>query len=87
MDFDGANYGYQLVDKATGEIKKFGETISPRTRYSDKFLTENGLQLQVVTYGSKQEVHAWQHDMITQYFNENGGIFPESLPSLNKSFW
>jgi hypothetical protein len=87
LDYDGVNYGYKLVDTITGEIKKFGETVSPRTRYTDKFLNENNMQLQLVTYGPKQAVHDWQHDMITEYFNQNGGIFPESLPSLNKSFW
>lgn len=31
-------YGYALVDKDTGEIFKFGETLYPNTRYSQNYL-------------------------------------------------
>ncbi len=32
------NYGYALVNKDTNEILKFGETLYPDSRYSQKLL-------------------------------------------------
>jgi hypothetical protein len=82
LEYDGINYGYKLIDKETGEILKYGETISPRTRYTDTFLRENGICCQVEVYGSKADVHAWQHDMILQYIRDNG-----TRPTMNLSNW
>ncbi len=35
------NYGYVLMDKDTGEILKFGETLYPDIRYFQSFLDSN----------------------------------------------
>lgn len=72
-------YGYTLRN-ATGEVIKFGETISPGTRYPQSWLDENNLILQVETTGSKLEMHNWQNDKILQYLDDFG-----LRPPLNKS--
>jgi RHS repeat-associated protein len=82
LEYDGMNYGYKLIDKETGQVLKYGETTSPRTRYTDTFLRKNGICCQVEVYGSKTDVHAWQHDMILQYISENG-----TRPAMNRSNW
>jgi hypothetical protein len=81
LNFPGENYGYQLTDKDTGTVAKFGETTNPRTRYSDQWLNSNNLQLDVLVYGSKEAIHDWQHQMILN--SKSSGM---TLP-FNKSNW
>ena len=47
------NYGYVLVDRDTGEILKFGETLNPDTRYSQSFLNNNNATMKILESGSK----------------------------------
>ena len=81
LDFGGTNYGYALIDKDRN-ILKFGETIHPKTRYSQKYLRENEYSMIILDKGSKREMHAWQHDMNMYYRNKYG-----KFPPLNKRGW
>lgn len=76
------NYGYALVDKNTGEILKFGETLYPNTRYSKSYLESINAQMNVLVSGSKYDIHMWQHQQIVNYLGENA-----VLPPLNKTGW
>ena len=62
------NYGYALVDRDTNEILKFGETLYPDTRYSQKYLDANNAKMMIIEEGSKLDIHLWQHDMNEYYF-------------------
>ena len=75
------NYGYALVDK-NNYIMKFGETINPKTRYSKKYLEQNGYTMKILVSGSKIDIHNWQHDMNMYYKSRYG-----SFPPLNKRGW
>jgi len=75
------NYGYQLIDK-NNNILKYGESKNPLTRYSQKWLDENGYKVQIKVAGTKRGVHEWQHDMIENYAIISGG-----RPRLNNSMW
>ena len=75
------NYGYQLIDK-NNNIVKYGESKNPLTRYSRKWLDENGYKVQIKVAGTKRGVHEWQHDMIENYAIISGG-----RPRLNNSMW
>jgi len=75
------NYGYQLIDK-NNNIVKYGESKNPLTRYSQKWLDENGYKVQIKVAGTKRGVHEWQHDMIENYAIISGG-----RPKLNRSMW
>ena len=76
------NYGYALVEKGTDTILKFGETLYPDTRYSQKFLESINAKMKILEQGSKMDIHYWQHDMIMYYFNKYG-----EFPPLNKGGW
>ena len=76
------NYGHSLVDKDTGEILKFGETIHPNSRYTREYLNNNNAIMKIMDSGSKVDMHNWQHDMIEYYFDKY-----KILPPLNKSRW
>ena len=87
LDYPGTNYGYVLVDKTTGEIVKYGESINPDTRYTQSFLNgENPIKkpvaMEVVTSGTKAEVHLWQHQKIVDFYETVG-----ELPKLSNSEW
>ena len=75
------NYGYQLIDK-NNNIVKYGESKNPLTRYSQKWLDENGYRVQIKVAGTKRGVHEWQHDMIVNY-----AIISGARPRRNYSFW
>ena len=75
------NYGYALVD-SMGNILKFGETINPKTRYSKAYLTKNNATMKILVYGSKRDIHFWQHDM-NEYYYYKYGVYPP----LNKRGW
>ena len=75
------NYGYQLIDK-NNNILKYGESKNPLTRYSQKWLNENGYRVQIKVAGTKRGVHEWQHDIIENYVIVSG-----RRPPLNRSYW
>jgi hypothetical protein len=75
------NYGYVLLNK-DNEIMKFGETINPNRRYTKKFLNEKGYTMNVLTSGTKLDIHYWQYDM-NMYYKEKYNIFPPE----NKRGW
>ena len=81
LDYPGTNYGYALVDKDRN-ILKFGETVHPKTRYSQKYLRENQYSMIILDKGSKKDMHLWQHDLNMYYKNKYG-----VLPPLNKRGW
>lgn len=60
------NYGYVLVNR-NNDIMKFGETINPKTRYSQKFLNQNGYSIKILVNGRKADIHYWQYDMNNYY--------------------
>lgn len=74
------NYGYALVDKDTNEILKFGETLNPQTRYSQKYLNEHNAVMKVIEEGTKKDIHLWQYDM-NKYYESEYGEFPPLLKS------
>ncbi|MBI4129973.1 RHS repeat-associated core domain-containing protein [Candidatus Roizmanbacteria bacterium] len=53
--------GYSLRDKTTDYIVKFGETLYPERRYSQKWLDANNLHLQREASGTKWDMHWWQY--------------------------
>lgn len=69
------NYGYSLVDKDSGEILKFGETIYPNTRYTQEFLDKNNATMKILDCGSKEYIHNWQYDM-NSYYKWKYGSYP-----------
>ena len=75
------NYGYALVDNQNN-IMKFGETINPGRRYTNKYLNQNGYRMLILECGSKPDIHMWQYDMNMYYKNKYG-----MLPPLNKRGW
>ncbi len=76
------NYGYALVDRDTNEILKFGETIYPNSRYSQKYLDDNNAVMKILETGDKEYIHNWQHDM-NEYIRQRYG----SYPRLSKKGW
>ncbi|ETD72726.1 type IV secretion protein Rhs [Pelistega indica] len=76
-------YGYVLRDRDTDEILKYGETISPKKRYSESYLNGENATMDVVTSGSKKDMHQWQHTEILNYKKAHDGC----RPRLNKSDW
>lgn len=76
------NYGYVLINKENKDIMKFGESINPKTRYSKKFLNENGYLMIILEHGRKKDIHLWQHDM-NMYYRSRYGVFPP----LNSRGW
>ncbi len=81
LDYDGANYGYILFDKNTGEVCKFGESIRPKQRYTKEYLKDNGVNMKIVKKGSKKAIHDWQHEMIINYKKRHN----DERPRLNLS--
>ena len=73
------NYGYALVDK-NNYIMKFGETINPKTRYSKKYLEQNGYTMKILVSGSKIDIHYWQYDM-NNYFFKKYNQYPPLIKS------
>ncbi|MBN2650822.1 MAG: hypothetical protein JXR63_00465 [Spirochaetales bacterium] len=65
-----------------GEIFKFGESINPKTRYGRKFYNGNNAYMDIISEGSKIDIHNWKYLQILDYYAKNG-----VLPPLNKSFW
>lgn len=72
--------GYTLRDKISGAIQKIGETMYPATRYSERWLKNNGLVFQEETTGTKFDMHIWEHEKLGSYLFDN-----LALPALNKS--
>lgn len=76
------NYGYQLIEKDTGEVLKYGETLYPESRYSGKYLDSNNAYMEVLTSGSKYDIHMWQRNSILEYTK----VYNE-MPPLNMNGW
>ena len=74
--------GYALVNIETNEIMKYGETTMGMKRYTKKFYAENNVRMDIIVYGSKREMHFWQHDRILEYTNKYN-----KRPPWNKSNW
>ena len=74
--------GYILKEKGTNRVLKFGETTRGKYRYTKKYLENNNAVMDFVKKGTKAEMHSWQHNMISNFFDRRG-----VLPPLNKSFW
>ena len=75
------NFGYQILD-SNNNVIKYGETLYPGKRYSQKWLRDKGYSMQVLVVGTKRGVHNWQHEMISNYVSIVG-----KLPDLNKTLW
>lgn len=75
--------GYTLRDRNTGEICKIGETTCGKSRYTQKYLDEEDVDM--VFDGpqnvSKREIKKWENDNIKKYKEKNDG----KRPRLNKS--
>lgn len=69
------NYGYVLVDRNTNEILKFGESLNPKNRYSQKYLNDNNAKMIILERGSKIDIHYWQIDM-NNYYKYKYGEYP-----------
>ena len=81
LSSNNINYGYQLLD-SDKNILKYGESKNPLKRYSQKWLGDNGYEIQIVVAGTKKGVHEWQHDMILNY-----AIIAGHRPPHNYSLW
>ena len=55
---------------------KFGETVNPKTRYSPKYLNQNGYSMKILEMGSKADIHYWQYDMNMYYRSRYGSFSP-----------
>jgi len=75
-------YGYALIDRTSEEILKFGETIHPQTRYSQKYLDSINANMKILNEGSKIDMHYWQHNQVMSYLNNTG-----YLPPMNINTW
>ncbi|QXI49533.1 hypothetical protein HU763_008870 [Pseudomonas anuradhapurensis] len=53
--------GYTLRHRKSGEVMKYGETTMGKKRYTQKYLDDNGVEMQEEVSGSKKEMHSWQH--------------------------
>ena len=76
------NYGNALVDKNTGEILTFGETLYPNSRYSQGYLNSINAEMKILESGSKEFIHNWQYDMNKYYQFKYGEFSP-----LNSKGW
>jgi RHS repeat-associated protein len=74
-------WGYSLRDRGTGEILKYGQTINPDQRYSQKYLDSINAELKTEVSGSKKEMRNWETEKINEYKKTHNG----SRPSLNKN--
>ena len=82
--------GYQLQDKNTGEVKKYGETTrgdekfgaGKQKRYSKQYLKDNNVVYKKTASGTKKEMHQWQTKMIKAHEAATG-----SKPALNKTYY
>jgi RHS repeat-associated protein len=77
------NYGYQLVDKDSGQIVKFGITgnDNPVNRYSGPAYDRMNAQMQVVTQGAKPDMRSWETQQIKGFESEFG-----NKPLFNKNY-
>ncbi len=82
LDSPKTNYGYELRDKETYDLLKYGETTDIKRRYSQAALDRMNARIVPVMSGSKPDIHQWQHDQIMQYMGVHG-----YRPPLNKSNW
>jgi len=82
LGYEGTNYGYRLVHKETGEVLKYGESINPNKRYTQSYLDSIDAEMEILTSGSKVDIHNWQHDMILEYTEVH-----LQRPRLNLSNW
>ncbi|MDW5419275.1 RHS repeat-associated core domain-containing protein, partial [Iodobacter sp. CM08] len=73
--------GYTLRDKDTNEILKYGETTQGKSRYSQSYLDSVNADFREETFGTKREMHCWQHQKIMEYKAKHGGV----RPLLNKN--
>jgi hypothetical protein len=80
LDTDKPAEGYELRDRDTGEVQKYGETTRGTKRYTKKYLEKENVQQVSVEKGTKREMHRWQHKKIVEYRKKNG-----VRPRLNKS--
>jgi len=72
---------YELRDRDTGEVQKFGETTVGRGRYTQAFLdTENVDMVFIGRKRSKRQARAWETRKIRAYKKQHG-----CRPRLNKS--
>ena len=77
-------YGYELVDRSTGEVLKKGQTSAspPQKRYSGSFYDSNTATMNVATEAtSKAAARAWENHKIRAYVEKYG-----SLPPMNKGY-
>lgn len=70
------------MDKDTGEILKFGETLYPDTRYSKSYLESINAEMKILESGSKTDIHYWQYDMNKYYTDKY-----DAYPPLNSNGW
>ena len=73
--------GYTLRDRTTGEVKKYGQTILGKYRYTQKYLQDHNLEIKFEASGTKAEMRAWEHANILGYKAAHDG----NRPDLNKS--
>jgi len=70
--------GYKLVDKTSGVVMKIGQTIYPATRYPQKWMDINNLEMVRSISGSKANIRIWEHEQIGEYIFKYG-----EAPALN----
>ena len=74
LQYPGKNYGYVLKDVNSGEILKYGESINPNTRYTQKELNSWNAKMYILTESTKADVHYWQIDFNNIYKQITGNL-------------
>ncbi len=69
------------IDLSSGDVWKYGETINPGNRYSDKWLIDNSLRFVPEFYGNQVQIKIEEKKKIYGYFLKYG-----HLPPGNKIF-
>ena len=81
LDSQRQTYVYQLTDRTTGDILKYGITSqpNPQARYPAAFYEQNNAQMQVITsYSNRGFARAHELALTGGYFLGNGALPPLS---------
>lgn len=73
--------GYELRDRKTGAVQKYGETTRGSLRYTKAYLKSENVRMVFVEKGTKKEMKDWENKKILAHKAANNGC----RPRLNKS--
>ena len=64
----------------TREVQQYGTTVDKDARYSQGFLDQQNVDLQVETEGAVRDMRAWETESILRHMRQHNG----QRPRLNK---